>query len=134
MINLRDKILNGTNVNEDTTSARFQIQPVTGLHTAPKPGQQADVHPAQPLQLEEVDHFPGEGYRVTLFNDDFHTVDEVVGQLIKALKCPLDVAVEIMLQAHTRGSAVVIIAEQATADRVAMILREILLVVSVELL
>ena len=83
--------------------------------------------------VEELDHFPGEGYRVVLFNDDFHTVDEVVGQLIKALACPLDVAVEIMLLAHTRGSAVVIIAEQATADRVAMILREILLVVSVEL-
>lgn len=84
--------------------------------------------------VEEVEHFPGEGYRVTLFNDDFHSVDEVVGQLIKALACPLDSAVEIMLKAHATGSAVVIIAEQSTADRVARILREILLVVSVELL
>lgn len=81
---------------------------------------------------EEVEHYPGEGYRVTLFNDDFHSVDEVVGQLIKALACPLDIAVEIMLQAHTSGSAVVVIADQSKADRIARILREILLVVSVE--
>lgn len=84
--------------------------------------------------VEEVEHFPGEGYRVTLFNDDFHSMDEIVGQLIKALGCPLDNAVEIMLKAHTTGSAVVIIAEQKTAEQVARVLREILLVVSVELL
>lgn len=82
--------------------------------------------------VEEPEHFRGEGYRVTLFNDDFHTVDEVVGQLIKALECPLDIAVSIMLQAHTRGSAIVIITDQPRAERVANILREILLVVSVE--
>lgn len=83
--------------------------------------------------VADPEHFPGEGYRVTLFNDDFHSVDEVVGQLIKALGCGLTVAVEIMIQAHTSGSATVIIAEQTTADRVALVLREILLVVSVEL-
>ncbi len=78
------------------------------------------------------EHFAGEGFRVTLFNDDFHSIDEVVGQILKALKCELDMAVDIMLRAHTRGSATVIIADQATADGVASTLREILLVVSVE--
>lgn len=82
---------------------------------------------------EQIEHFPGEGYRVTLFNDDHHSVDEVVAQLIKALACPLDVAVDIMMRAHTRGSAVVIIAEQTTADRVAGTLRQIDLRVAVEL-
>lgn len=80
----------------------------------------------------EPEHFAGEGFRVTLFNDDFHSVDEVVGQILKALNCELDMAVDIMLRAHTRGSATVIIADQATADGVASVLREILLVVSVE--
>lgn len=85
------------------------------------------------ISVADPEHFPGEGYRVTLFNDDFHSVDEVVGQLIKALKCELDIAVEIMVKAHTRGSATVIIAEQETAESVARTLREISLVVSVEL-
>jgi len=80
----------------------------------------------------ETEHYPGEGFRVTLFNDDFHTMDEVVGQVLKALSCTLEVAVHITVKAHTRGSATVIIAEQETADAVATVLREIALVVSVE--
>ena len=80
----------------------------------------------------EPEHYPGEGYRVTLFNDDVHTLDEVVGQVLKALECTLDVAVHITLRAHSRGSAVVIVAEQETAETVASVLRQIALVVSVE--
>lgn len=80
----------------------------------------------------DPEHFAGEGFRVTLFNDDFHSIDEVVGQILKALECELDMAVDIMLRAHTRGSATVVIADQTTADGVASVLREILLVVSVE--
>ncbi len=90
----------------------------------------------QPLpQLDpttDPEHFPGEGYRVTLFNDDFHSIEEVVAQLLKALECPLDLAVAIMMRAHTKGSATVIIADQPVADSVAATLREIALVVSVE--
>lgn len=82
--------------------------------------------------FSEPEHFAGEGFRVTLYNDDFHSIDEVVGQILKALSCELDMAVDIMLRAHTRGSATVIIADQTTADGVATVLREILLVVSVE--
>jgi ATP-dependent Clp protease adapter protein ClpS len=120
-----------TKFNDSISNPKLRPVSKVKLETEVQPD-----HTAVPVEApaEEVEHFPGEGYRVTLFNDDFHTVDEVVGQIIKALGCTLDVAVDIMLQAHTRGSAVVIIAEQATADRVAMILREILLVVSVELL
>ncbi len=98
---------------------------------------QPQVAPAPvtiPVTVPDTDpeHFPGEGFRVTLFNDDFHSVDEVVEQLLKALRCDMASAVEIMLRAHTRGSATVIIADQDRADEVASILREIALVVSVE--
>jgi ATP-dependent Clp protease adapter protein ClpS len=87
-----------------------------------------------PVTIPDVDkeHFPGEGFRVTLFNDDTHSMDEVVEQLLKALRCEIDVAVNITLRAHTRGSATVIIADQDRADFVASVLREISLVVSVE--
>lgn len=111
-------------MNRDDIQPRFNVKTQTLPQSLPAPAE---------ISEEEVEHFPGEGYRVTLFNDDFHSVDEVVGQLLKALDCSLHTAVEIMLQAHTRGSAVVIIAEQETADHVATVLREILLVVSVEL-
>ena len=91
--------------------------------TAPLPVAEPDTDP---------EHYPGEGYRVTLFNDDVHSLDEVVGQLLLALNCPLDVAVHITLRAHSFGSATVIIAEQSTAEHVASVLRKISLKVSVE--
>lgn len=101
------------------TAQAPKMQPTT----LPRPADDPTIAP---------EHYPGEGYRVTLFNDDFHTMDEVVGQVLKALGCTLDVAVHITLKAHSRGSATVIIAEQETAETVAGTLREIALVVSVE--
>lgn len=80
----------------------------------------------------EPEHYPGEGFRVILFNDDFHSVDEVIEQLLKALHCEIAVAVDITLRVHTRGSATVIIADHDRADAVASVLRQIALVVSVE--
>jgi ATP-dependent Clp protease adaptor protein ClpS len=74
----------------------------------------------------------GEGYRVLLFNDEHHVMDEVAGQIRKALNCTWAVAEEIMMRAHMTGSAVVIIAARRKADRVASILREIALVVRVD--
>jgi ATP-dependent Clp protease adaptor protein ClpS len=74
----------------------------------------------------------GEGYRVLLFNDDVHSSQEVAMQLVKALTCTLDVAVEIMLRAHTTGKAVVTIASRREAERVAGVLREIALLVRVD--
>lgn len=97
------------------------------------PKMQPSTLPA-PVTVPEVDpeHFPGEGYRVILFNDDTHAIEEVVNQLLKALRCEIDMAVDITLRAHTRGSATVIIADQDKADAVACVLRQIALVVSVE--
>jgi ATP-dependent Clp protease adaptor protein ClpS len=46
-------------------------------------------------------------YHVILENDDFHSFEFVVGVLIKALGCPLEKAMELTLQAHNSGRAVV---------------------------
>ena len=73
-----------------------------------------------------------EGYRVLLFNDDFHTVDEVAFQLVKALRCALDMAAAIMLRAHHNGKATVTITSRSEAERIAGVLREIALIVSVD--
>jgi ATP-dependent Clp protease adapter protein ClpS len=74
----------------------------------------------------------GEGYKVILFNDEIHSVDQVINQLILALQCPLDIAIDITLRAHSRGKAIVTISDKDEADRIARILRAIALVVSVE--
>lgn len=92
------------------------------------PSSSPQSHPEQ----ETEEHVEGEGYRVVLFNDDVHVMDEVIWQLMKALGCPRLIATEIMLKAHHYGQATVIITSREEAERVAGILREISLMVKVE--
>ncbi len=74
----------------------------------------------------------GEGCRVVLFNDEAHTMLEVVAQLMKATGFDLDTSTDIMMRAHDRGRAVVTITDRPEADRIASTLREIALRVSVD--
>lgn len=74
----------------------------------------------------------GEGYRVLLFNDDQHTMDEVAIQIMVAIDCDTDMAMQIMMRAHNNGCATVTITSRTEARRVAKVLREIALRVAVE--
>jgi len=42
-----------------------------------------------------------------LYDDNFHTFDEVILQLMKALKCDLSIAEEITLKVHNEGKCLV---------------------------
>jgi ATP-dependent Clp protease adaptor protein ClpS len=46
-------------------------------------------------------------YHVILLNDDHHTMEFVVGVLIKVLGCPEEWALQLMLEAHHSGRAVI---------------------------
>jgi ATP-dependent Clp protease adaptor protein ClpS len=46
-------------------------------------------------------------YNVILENDDYHSVEFVVDVLRKVLGCPIERAVQLTLQAHTSGRAVI---------------------------
>jgi ATP-dependent Clp protease adaptor protein ClpS len=46
------------------------------------------------------------GWNVLLWNDDVHSMDYVVRALMHALELSADRAVQVMLEAHTRGKAV----------------------------
>jgi ATP-dependent Clp protease adapter protein ClpS len=46
-------------------------------------------------------------WRLILYNDDVHTFDEVIQQLIKALNCGRAHAEELTLQVHHEGKAIV---------------------------
>lgn len=94
---------------------------------------QPEVKPKPaPVPSTDADHYHGEGYRVTLFNDDHHTFEQVATQIMKALRCSPDTAISIMMRAHLKGAATVIIAEQPVAQGVADVLQEIHLTVSVD--
>jgi ATP-dependent Clp protease adaptor protein ClpS len=71
-------------------------------------------------------------YRVVLYNDDFHSMDEVVLQLQKATGCDEHAAINITMEAHMHGRAVCYHGSREECHRVARILREIRLQVEVD--
>ena len=81
----------------------------------------------------EVDVVTQEPARVILFNDDVHTFDEVVGQLIKALRCTQGKAEALAAEAHQSGRALVFSGELIRCMEVSAILEEIQLMTQIEM-
>ena len=58
--------------------------------------------------IPEIDD-PGAGsgeYRVVLYDDDWHPIDQVIEQVVKACECGKLKAIKITLEAHKKGRAV----------------------------
>lgn len=64
-------------------------------------------------------------YKVVLFNDDWHSFDEVINQLIKAIKCGYEEARGFAFEAHVKGKAVVFNGELGKCLKVTSVLEEI---------
>lgn len=67
----------------------------------------------------------GMPYKVILFNDDWHSFDEVINQIIKAVKCSYDEARGYAFEAHVKGKTVVFNGELNECLKVSSILEEI---------
>ncbi len=78
---------------------------------------------------EDIDSGSSSKYaaRVILYNDDFHSFEEVIGQLIKALNCSSARAVYLTMKAHSEGKAVVFKGEYLKCIKVSSVLEEIAL-------
>ena len=65
--------------------------------------------------------------RVLLFNDDWHTFDEVIAQLIIAVKCTYDQARGFAFEVHVKGKAIVFNGSLNECLKVSTVLEEIAL-------
>jgi ATP-dependent Clp protease adaptor protein ClpS len=63
--------------------------------------------------------------KVVLFNDDWHTFEEVIVQLIKATRCTFEKARDFAFEVHVRGKAVVYNGSINECLKVTTILEEI---------
>ncbi len=70
-------------------------------------------------------------WNVILYNDDHHTINEVILQIQKATGASPQTAFEITMEAHTKGKAVCFSGVLDECERVATILREIKLTVAI---
>jgi ATP-dependent Clp protease adapter protein ClpS len=86
----------------------------------------------QITNLEEEKTDINIGSRVVLFNDDWHTFEEVIAQIIKATKCSFIEARDKTFEVHVNGKAIVYSGEMADCLRVSGILEEILLHTQIE--
>lgn len=79
----------------------------------------------EPEVIEEVE--VRNPFTVLLFNDDWHTFEEVIAQLVKAIRCSLDKAQDLALEAHNAGKAAVYSGTLEDCLQVSSILEEIAL-------
>lgn len=92
--------------------------------------------PSQPTTrtpVTPVDSKSGTGaWKTLLFNDDWHTFDEVAKQSVKALRCTLERGYIIASVVHTTGSAVVWEGDREKCEQVARVYEGIRLKTKVE--
>lgn len=65
--------------------------------------------------------------RVLLFNDDWHTFEEVIAQLIIATKCTFEQARAFAFEVHVKGKAIVFTGSMNKCLNVSSVLEEIAL-------
>lgn len=83
----------------------LRLQPIDVLRNqagSPEKGPETEV-----LEQSEEEEALDTPWQLILYDDDIHTFDEVINQLIKALKCSIAKAEEITLKVHNDGKAIV---------------------------
>ncbi|MDX9790322.1 MAG: ATP-dependent Clp protease adaptor ClpS [Candidatus Kapabacteria bacterium] len=71
--------------------------------------------------------------KVVLFNDEWHTFDEVISQIMKAIACDYHKAESMAYEVHERGKAIVYSGSLQECLKVSGILEEIALHTQIEM-
>jgi ATP-dependent Clp protease adaptor protein ClpS len=83
----------------------------------------------KPSSYENIEEetITGLPLKVVLFNDDWHTFDEVIEQLIKAIQCSYATARDYAFEVHVKGKSLVFTGMIQECLKVSSILEEIAL-------
>lgn len=87
------------------------------------------ILPEQETRTDETAATPA---RVILYNDDWHTFDDVIRQLMKAIRCSAAEGEKHAWIVHTEGRSKVYEGKRSDCEKVAGVLREIRLHVEVD--
>lgn len=80
---------------------------------------------------EEVEESIDTPWRLFLFDDDIHTFDEVIEQIMKAKGCNRSVAQDLTFQVHNNGKAMIHEGEFIDCLKMEGVLKEIQLVTEI---
>jgi ATP-dependent Clp protease adapter protein ClpS len=81
----------------------------------------------EPEIIEDVESSTGLASRVILYNDEWHTFEEVIVQLMKATNCSFEDARDRTFEVHFKGKSIVFSGEFSACLKVSAILEEIAL-------
>jgi len=84
------------------------------------------------MELPEEEEAEDTPWQLILFDDDVHTFDEVINQLIKALGCSVGKAEEITLKVHNEGKALVYEGAFEECLKINSVLQEIQLITEIK--
>ena len=89
---------------------------------------------AEPLEeiISGTDNGLSNAAKVILFNDEWHTFDEVINQIRKATNCSSEKAEALTWEVHSKGKAIVFEGDFLECLRVSGILEEISLHTQIE--
>jgi len=93
------------------------------------PARKIEVEVAEKPESLEEEATP---WQLILYNDEEHTFDEVVQQLVKALRCSLSHAETLTLKVHNEGKATVYEGPFEECLRINSILQEIELITEIK--
>lgn len=93
----------------------------------PDEGPETDV-----LEKTEDEEELDTPWRLLLYDDDIHTFDEVINQLIKALGCSVSKAEKLTMQVHNEGKALVYEGKFEECLKINSVLQEIQLVTEIK--
>lgn len=74
------------------------------------------------IEEETTVGFP---FKVILYNDDWHSFDEVINQIIKATNCSFEKARDLTFEVHVKGKAIVFHGPLPECLKVSSVLEEI---------
>ena len=86
----------------------------------------------EPEIIEDEDIGTGIESRVILFNDEWHTFEEVIAQIIKAIQCSFEVARDKTFEVHVKGKSIIFSGALDMCLKVSSILEEIALHTQIE--
>lgn len=105
---------------------------VRTYHRAAAPSPAPGAPEVEVLVEEETEERLDSPWRVILYNDDVHSFDEVIMQIVKATGCTSARAEELAWRVHTDGKAAVYEGTFEECFRVQGVLREIQLITEIE--
>jgi len=103
------------------------------VRSIPYASERASPAPETEVAVDvEEEERTDEPWRVILYNDEIHTFDEVISQIIKATGCSTAQAEKLAWEVHTNGKAAVYEGSFEDCFKVQGVLREIQLVTEIE--